>query len=211
MWISIDPGMHMGYAVWDGEKLITSGSHCPKASPKDFNKILGREIRVGYIRKCVQALITDYNITKLAIEYPVISKIFQSNSVVIQVRIWSVILDQFLAHNIPWEEFSPTAIKYAATGSGAAAKPLVMERVAETFGEEHAKSPDQADAVAIGMCMINLQHKINNQPVAYPLEKYRKPEKEPKKSKPAKEPEPPSELKERKKKVKKTKRKENEE
>ena len=55
---------------------------------------------------------------------------------------------------IPVEEYEPSVIKKAVTGSGRASKQQVLRMVSMLFGED-APSLDAADAVATALCLLH--------------------------------------------------------
>lgn len=166
IWISIDPGVNCGWAVWEDDILKASGRiHNLECEADDKDNI--REKKVAYIRKRIGNLFEEYLPEYMAIERPYISNNFSSDTILTQIRIWGVIIDYALVCQIPIKQFAPTTVKKAITGSGSASKELVQAYVKATFGEEHKKYADQADAVAIGTAFLRHRCEMAEKPYPY--------------------------------------------
>lgn len=170
-WISIDPGIHCGYAVWEDEMLLKSGYFHPKAT-KETNSIIKREQKINFLRKMLQSVITEYSCEMGVIEIPILPK-FCSDTIITQFRVFGAIVDLVIYDNkLQYAEYKPNRIKKWSTGFGHASKPHIQDVVRDIFGEENAISEDQADAVAVGMCHIAMRRLVSGQPRLYPTDKY---------------------------------------
>jgi crossover junction endodeoxyribonuclease RuvC len=52
-------------------------------------------------------------------------------------------------------DYAPSQVKKAVTGSGQASKDYVQRMVQVTLGLRDLPAPDEADALALGLCHVN--------------------------------------------------------
>lgn len=174
-WISIDPGIHCGYAIWDDEVLVKSGYFHPNSKGEPTH-VIERERKINFLRRMLQSVITEFQCESAVVEVPIIGK-KPSNTIITQLRVFSAIVDLVIYDNkLQYTEYLPNRIKKWSTGYGNACKESIQAMVLDIFGEEHSVTKDQADAVAIGMAHIAISRLIKGLPRIYPTDKYYRPE-----------------------------------
>ena len=149
--LGIDPGLSVtGYGIMLQEKQQTSIVDCGvlKFSSKDR-----LEVRIGQFYDSISQLIKKESVHLIALETPFLGKNAQNFLKLGYLRgILYLLADQ---HNISILEFSPTEIKQAVTGSGAAQKEQVAFVLTRLFrGLEVPHYLDMTDALAVALCAI---------------------------------------------------------
>lgn len=138
--LSIDPGKNMGWAIWSGDKLLSSGVY--KFKPKVYEDVIAELKRVlPYALKGIEQVV---------FEYPVVG-LNRGNAPIKQGEFIRVIKDACISLNVPWLDMNPGTIKKYATGNGRAKKADIRQAIKARFGYDHAEDHNQADAVAIGL------------------------------------------------------------
>lgn len=150
--LGVDPGLtRCGLSVVAGESLQRSKLVVAEVvnTPSD----MALEQRIGLISKEIKTLILSHEPSEIALE-----RVFaQANlrSVMGVAQISGVVLLYADEFNIPIRFFTPTQVKAAVAGHGAADKASVGEMVKRILNLETAiKSIDAADAAAIALTAI---------------------------------------------------------
>lgn len=147
--LSVDPSYTAtGYAV------------IKKEQNKQFLQLFGflplpakniMQNRIGIFYDFFDKMIVDQKITHLALETPFLGKNAQTFLKLGYLR--GVLHVLAYRHNITLLEFSPKEIKTAVTGFGGAEKEQVARMIYMLFpGIQTQKSHDVTDAIAIGLC-----------------------------------------------------------
>lgn len=99
----------------------------------------------------LDGLIKEFKPDEMAIEAPFFGKNVQS--MLKLGRAQGVAIATALAHNIPFEEYSPRRIKQAITGSGAASKEQVAAMLQQVLNfKEMPEYLDATDGLAAALC-----------------------------------------------------------
>lgn len=153
--LGIDPGFaRMGYAVLDSDhddiELIDFG--CIKTG---IATLFSR--RLLKIADEIEDLIKKYEPNIASLETLYFSKNISTGIKVAQAR--GAILLMLADYGLQIREFSPQAVKIAATGNGAAKKADVQKMLQIIFQLDKKPSPDDAaDALAIALCCANTKY-----------------------------------------------------
>lgn len=156
--LGIDPGLSVtGYSIL----LQTKGSIF--AVEYDFKKFSSKESvpdRIGQFYEFIIAKIEEHSITHISIETPFLGKNAQTFLKLGYLR--GVIYAIAFQKKLQILEFSPTQIKQAITGYGGASKEQVAKVLLMLFPKMYIPAKaDATDALAIGLCGIWAQPKIN--------------------------------------------------
>jgi crossover junction endodeoxyribonuclease RuvC len=149
--LGVDPGtLRTGYGLVDGNRdavrLLQSGAIT--TSPKDELPFRLQKIYDG-----LRDLIALHRPEWVALESPFIAKNAQSAMKLGQSK--GVALLAARHAGVPIAEYTPTQVKSAVTGYGAADKTQVQHMVKRTLGLIDLPKPsDLADALAIALCHI---------------------------------------------------------
>jgi crossover junction endodeoxyribonuclease RuvC len=149
--LSIDPGYgRCGVAVLDGDasnpKLIYSA--CIETSPTD-----PFALRIREVGNVIEKMIRDHTPECIAIEELFFTNNAKTALGVAEVR--GVIIYIAAMHDIPIEEFNPSAIKIALTGEGRATKAQVTKMVQRLVRfPDNKVLDDEYDAVAVGITAL---------------------------------------------------------
>lgn len=150
--LGIDPGTAaLGYGIVgrEGSALRAIDHGCLTTTP---DRSLGD--RLLTIHEFLDSLIVLYRPDVLAVERLFFSKNAQTAFAVGQAR--GVVLLAAAQHGIPVREATPSAVKMAVAGYGAADKEQVARMVALVLGMAAPPHPDDAaDALAIGIWAAN--------------------------------------------------------
>lgn len=147
--LGIDPGTTiMGYGLIHvkGKKvtMINFGVI-------DLKKLPTHPDKLKRIYDRLIGLIIEFKPDEMAIEAPFFGKNVQS--MLKLGRAQGVAIASALAHNVPFEEYSPRRIKQSITGSGAASKEQVAAMLQTIFKfEEMPKYLDATDGLAVALC-----------------------------------------------------------
>lgn len=147
--LGIDPGTTvMGYGI-----IHVKGN---KVSMLNFgiiqlSKIPNHPDKLKRIYDRMVGLILEYKPDEMAIEAPFFGKNVQS--MLKLGRAQGVAIASALAHNLPFEEYTPRRIKQSITGSGAASKEQVAAMLQKLFKfKEMPKHLDATDGLAVALC-----------------------------------------------------------
>ncbi len=149
--LAIDPGYdRIGFAVLTGArsspKLITMG--CLTTNRADTHNERLNDIAVG-----VKKLIATHHPTIAAVEQLFFSRNVKTALKVAEAR--GVIMNTLTNCKLPIQEFSPQAVKIAATGSGSADKKQVLKMIKLIFkSNDISAQDDAADALSLALCVI---------------------------------------------------------
>lgn len=153
--IGIDPGLnHTGFGVIETRAksfhLITAGCiHVPKGS-------LGERLR--FIYEKLAGIIEETQPTHAACEIIFLNTNPKTTLLLGQAR--GAALTCLATHGLTVEEFTPSEIKKAVVGTGAADKVQVQHMVSQFLGLSGGLQSDAADALA---CAITLGHNLHLQ------------------------------------------------
>lgn len=148
--LGLDPGLnHTGWGVIEvsgpRERFVACGVFdIPKG---ELSK------RLGDIARCVSAAAAEHAPTLCAIERVFVNVNPQSTLRLGQAR-GAAIAAADLA-GLPVEEFTPSEIKQAVTGTGTADKVMVQTMVMRLLALAEPPRPDAADALACAICCAN--------------------------------------------------------
>lgn len=147
--LGLDMGsLATGYALLvrsGGEiRIVESGTLC---APKgEFNE------RLIWLYDALERLIERTHPDIVAIERPIHTKNIKTALSMGMLHSVAVLVVQ--KKGLPFEEYEPSVIKKAVTGSGRASKEQVLNMVRMLFSED-APSSDAADAVATALCLLH--------------------------------------------------------
>ena len=149
--LGIDPGTYlMGLAVLEennrGEiSLIASGVlDLRKEERKKVDKI---------IFQSVAQAIKDYSPDAMAIEDQFIGVNPRAGLTIAKAKNAAILAAQMA--NLPYQEYSPSQVKLAATGQGNATKEAVAVMVCSLLKIQSPKHFDETDAMAVALCGLN--------------------------------------------------------
>jgi len=151
--LGIDPGLTTtGYglvrATAGGEEAVAAG-----VIRTDPRAPVGR--RLWELHRDLVALLEEHRPDAAAIERVFVNRNLRTATAV--ARASGVILLSLAAAGIPVGEYSPSGVKKALVGNGAAPKEQVQRLVVMRLGFRARRGPaDAADALAIALC--HLQH-----------------------------------------------------
>lgn len=147
IFIGIDPGSNsVGYGViatHQGQiRLLDAGL---LASPK-------RDCHYHAIAEAMKLLLLRWKPSAIGIEKLIFSKNTRTAFAVAEmIGVLKLVME---ASNIPWREFTPTAVKMAVSGSGIAPKHIVERMVRAILGlSKEVKSHHAADAIAVALTL----------------------------------------------------------
>jgi crossover junction endodeoxyribonuclease RuvC len=149
--LGIDPGLSVtGYAIMKKElqkiEVLDYGA-------VTFSNKSSLEQRIGLFYTTFHEKIIQAQVTTIALETPFLGKNPHNYLKLGYLRgIVHLLADQ---HSISLEEFAPSTIKRAVTGSGAAQKEQVARVITRLFkGIKTPKTYDVTDALAVTLCGI---------------------------------------------------------
>lgn len=154
--LSLDPATTTGFAYYDGKKdkngnvfkHIKSGVwYCGKSLLDESYdmRIIRLEHQLNEIKKNNKLDLVVFEAARNATKN-------SQRALVTQAELQGVIKRWCMLHKIPYQGFSPSAIKKFATGNGNAKKELVVKAAKEKFKVKKIETNDQADA----LCLIHL-------------------------------------------------------
>ncbi|MGI9585801.1 MAG: crossover junction endodeoxyribonuclease RuvC [Acidimicrobiia bacterium] len=147
--LGIDPGLtRTGYAVVEAsgatEHLVVAGVIRTNAN----EPVAGRLLE---LRRDVEGLLDDHEVDTAAIEQVFVNR--NRNTAMAVARASGVIMATLAFRDIAVAEYTPSQMKMAVTGSGAADKNQISAVVAMRLGIPKLDGPaDVADAVGIALC-----------------------------------------------------------
>ncbi|MBW2413445.1 MAG: crossover junction endodeoxyribonuclease RuvC [Deltaproteobacteria bacterium] len=145
--LGVDPGTRAtGYGLvdLDGSRLrrVAGGVIRPASGP------LGH--RLAAIQARLAAVIEEFGPDSTAVEGVFAARNVRSALTLGHAR--GVALAALAAAGLEIGEYSPSQVKRAVTGHGAAAKPQVQQMVQRLLGLADAPPADEADALAVAIC-----------------------------------------------------------
>jgi crossover junction endodeoxyribonuclease RuvC len=149
--LGIDPGLStLGYGVLESRghqiRAVAAG-----AIRTDRGLPIGQ--RLAELYRDLDGLISEHHPDVAAIEQVFVNRNLQTATSV--GRASGVVLLALAQHNVPVDEYSPSAVKLALTGYGNADKTQMKRVIAMRLGLRELPSPaDAADALAIALCHI---------------------------------------------------------
>ena len=151
--LGIDPGLSLtGYGVIAsrGDRLQAVAAGALRTSPGSPDSV-----RLAELFADLERLVAQYRPGEIAVEQVFVNRNLQTATAV--GRASGVILLAAARAGVPVYEYTPSAVKLAVTGSGAAAKDRVQALVARRLGLEAAPEPaDAADALAVAICHAHM-------------------------------------------------------
>ncbi len=149
--ISIDPGIiHTGWAVIETagsmRRYIDSGVILPK-------KTLPFSERLNVIFSELKNIIENYKPDECAIEIVFVNKNPKTTLILGHARAAAIVAAANFG--IPVFEYEPNKIKKALTGAGHADKDQITRMLKLLLPTANPKTPDEADAIAIGLAHAN--------------------------------------------------------
>ena len=149
--LGIDPGTNvMGYGVI---RAVGNKAEMVAMGIIDLRKMSDPYLRLGHIFERVTGIIESYLPDEMAVEAPFFGKNVQS--MLKLGRAQGVAIAAAIQRDIPIHEYSPTKIKVAITGNGAASTEQVagmLQRMLTLKAEEMPRFMDATDALAAAYC-----------------------------------------------------------
>lgn len=145
--LGIDPGsVTTGFAVIDADKgrLTHVASGCIAAGSGEF------PARLRTIFDGISAVVEEHRPSEVAVEKVFVARNAQSALKLGQAR--GAAICGAVQAALPVAEYSPTEIKQAVVGRGAAGKEQVQHMVGVLLSLRGALQSDEADALAVAIC-----------------------------------------------------------
>ncbi len=148
--LGIDPGLtRMGYGIVDRGQPTTAVATGVFRTSKDAPVA----DRLGELHRDLSELIAEYRPVVIAVE-----AVFANRNLQTAMSVARASGMAFLAGaqaGIPVVEYTPSAVKLAVTGDGAATKSMVAAMVVRRLKLAEAPKPaDAADALAVALCHV---------------------------------------------------------
>lgn len=154
--LAIDPATTTGFAYYNGKKdkngnifkHIKSGVwYCGKAQLDESYdmRIIRLEHHLNQVKKNNKLDLVVFEAARNATKN-------SQRALVTQAELQGIIKRWCMLHHIPYQGFSPSAIKKSATGNGNAKKELVVQAAKEKYKVKKIETNDQADAI----CLVHL-------------------------------------------------------
>ena len=159
--LGIDPGSRMtGYGVIEvqGGRTLYIASGCVRMADEDFPQ------RLRTIFEGVGEVVDKYQPTATAIEKVFVQRNVDSALKLGQAR--GAAICAVVSRSLPIAEYSPTQIKQALVGRGAAAKEQVKHMVKILLQIDESPQEDAADALACALCHSHTQQTMGRMPAA---------------------------------------------
>ena len=159
--LGIDPGSRMtGYGVIEvqGGRTLYIASGCVRMADEDFPQ------RLRTIFEGVGEVVDKYQPTATAIEKVFVQRNVDSALKLGQAR--GAAICAVVSRSLPIAEYSPTQIKQALVGRGAAAKEQVKHMVKMLLQIDESPQEDAADALACALCHSHTQQTMGRMPAA---------------------------------------------
>jgi crossover junction endodeoxyribonuclease RuvC len=149
--IGIDPGSNItGYGVLEGSngvmRHIDNGTVAPR-SKLPFHE------RLSYIYENLERLIGEYRPDAIAIENVFVAKNARSSLLLGHAR--GIAMLAASRSGVEIEEYTPSEIKVAVTGSGRASKEQMQCMVQAVLKLPEVACEDASDALAVAICHIS--------------------------------------------------------
>lgn len=150
-WISIDPGQNLGWALWDGEKLISHGVQ--KTRPGISDRTRKKELDRWFY-----SVMKNEKPGLVVMEYQVMSRFFSKAILDLNLKAGGYIT---LANLFGVEVFevNPSEVKKIVTGNGRADKKQVREAVNLAYGLQ-VEDTNESDAIGIGMAYLEMAEEV---------------------------------------------------
>ena len=159
--MGIDPGSRMtGYGVIEiqDRRTVYIASGCVRMHDQDFPE------RLRVIFEGVGEVVERYQPTEIAIEKVFVQRNVDSALKLGQAR--GAAICAVVSRSLPVAEYSPTQIKQALVGRGAAAKEQVQHMVKALLQLIDYPQVDAADALACALCHSHTQQTLGRMPAA---------------------------------------------
>lgn len=159
--LGIDPGsLVTGFGIVDsdGRRSVHVHSGCIRVKGEDL------VVRLGRIFDEVSLLVETHRPEVLAIEQVFVSRNPSSALKLGQAR--GAAICAGVRAGLPVSEYSPTSIKQAVVGTGAASKEQVQHMITMILSLKDAPAADQADALAVALCHAHTQATVSQIPEA---------------------------------------------
>ena len=159
--LGIDPGSRMtGYGVIEvqGGRTLYIASGCVRMADEDFPQ------RLRTIFEGLGEVVDRYRPTATAIEKVFVQRNVDSALKLGQAR--GAAICAVVSRSLPIAEYSPTQIKQALVGRGAAAKEQVKHMVKILLQIDESPQEDAADALACALCHSHTQQTMGRMPAA---------------------------------------------
>ena len=159
--LGIDPGSRMtGYGIIEvqGGRTVYIASGCVRMADEDFPQ------RLRTIFEGLGEVVDRYRPTATAIEKVFVQRNVDSALKLGQAR--GAAICAVVSRSLPIAEYSPTQIKQALVGRGAAAKEQVKHMVKMLLQIDESPQEDAADALACALCHSHTQQTMSRMPAA---------------------------------------------
>jgi crossover junction endodeoxyribonuclease RuvC len=159
--LGIDPGSRMtGYGIIEvqGGRTVYIASGCVRMNDEDFPQ------RLRTIFEGLGEVVDRYQPTETAIEKVFVQRNVDSALKLGQAR--GAAICAVVSRSLPLAEYSPTQIKQALVGRGAAAKEQVKHMVKILLQIDESPQEDAADALACALCHSHTQQTMGRMPAA---------------------------------------------
>ena len=159
--LGIDPGSRMtGYGIIEvqGGRTVYIASGCVRMADEDFPQ------RLRTIFEGLGEVVDRYRPTATAIEKVFVQRNVDSALKLGQAR--GAAICAVVSRSLPIAEYSPTQIKQALVGRGAAAKEQVKHMVKILLQIDESPQEDAADALACALCHSHTQQTMGRMPAA---------------------------------------------
>ena len=159
--LGIDPGSRMtGYGVIEvrGRRPLYIASGCVRMEDENFPE------RLRTIFEGLGEVVDRYRPTEIAIEKVFVQRNVDSALKLGQAR--GAAICAVVSRALPVAEYSPTQIKQALVGRGAAAKEQVQHMVKTLLQLVESPQVDAADALACALCHCHTSQTLGQLPAA---------------------------------------------
>lgn len=159
--LGIDPGSRMtGYGVIEVQerRTVYIASGCVRIDDDNFPE------RLRTIFEGIGEVVETYRPTEIAIEKVFVQRNVDSALKLGQAR--GAAICAVVSRSLPVAEYSPTQIKQALVGRGAAAKEQVKHMVKTLLQLIDNPQVDAADALACALCHCHTRHTLSRLPAA---------------------------------------------
>jgi len=159
--LGIDPGSRLtGYGVIEVQerRTVYIASGCVRIADENFPE------RLRTIFEGIGEVVERYRPTEIAIEKVFVQRNVDSALKLGQAR--GAAICAVVSRSLPVAEYSPTQIKQALVGRGAAAKEQVKHMVKTLLQLIENPQVDAADALACALCHSHTRHTLSRLPTA---------------------------------------------
>lgn len=148
--IGIDPGLN--HTGWGVVEVTAQGFRYVASGVLNISKGETSE-RLGEIARRLQIVLETFSPCAASIEKVFVNVNPQSTLLLGQAR--GAAITALALAGVSVEEFSPTEIKQAVTGSGRADKEMIQFMIGRILGVSDFDRSDEADALACAVCCAN--------------------------------------------------------